>query len=91
MGLSATVRGHVQGVGFRVWVREVAQRMSLRGFVRNMPDGSVYVLAFGSPPALQTLLRLLHEGPPQAHVASVSYEWTSAGTDNVGERFEVRH
>jgi acylphosphatase len=45
--LNITVRGRVQGVGFRYNVRRQALSLGLDGFVRNMPDGSVYIEAEG--------------------------------------------
>jgi len=70
--LSATVVGRVQGVGFRWWVRSVADRLGLGGWVMNGPDErTVEVVAEGSVPALDELERLLREGPPGAVVERV--------------------
>lgn len=70
--LTATVFGRVQGVGFRWWVRSVADRLGLRGWVMNAPDErSVELVAEGSPVALDELERLLREGPPGAEVDRV--------------------
>jgi len=91
MTLMATVKGRVQGVGFRVWARDIASSMKLRGFVRNMPDESVFVVAHGSQAALQTLLRLLHDGPPAAHVSSVEHQWMDTQPESFPERFEIDH
>jgi acylphosphatase len=65
------VRGRVQGVGFRWWVRSQGSRLGLAGTVRNAADGSVEVQARGSDAALAELERLLQEGPPHARVAAV--------------------
>ncbi len=51
--LYATVVGYVQGVGFRYFVVEKAQRLGLRGYVRNRTDGDVEVVAQGTRPALR--------------------------------------
>jgi acylphosphatase len=91
MTLVATIRGHVQGVGFRAWVRDVASNMKLRGFARNLPDGSVFVVAEGSQSALRTLLRLLHDGPPAAHVSTVDHQWMAQQPNSFSERFEIHH
>lgn len=45
--LTAFVRGHVQGVGFRWWVTAQARELNLTGYARNLPDGRVEVLAQG--------------------------------------------
>lgn len=76
--LNATVRGRVQGVGFRYFVRHVANGLGLRGYVRNLPDGSVEVVAEGSRPALERLLAVLRQGPPHARVDEVTEAWGSA-------------
>lgn len=65
------VRGRVQGVGFRWFVRESARRLGLAGWVRNRPDGSVEVAAEGSSVMLERLRDELRSGPPGADVASV--------------------
>lgn len=61
--LTAFVRGHVQGVGFRWFVRSQALALGLTGYARNLPDGRVEVLAQGSGDACQELLRRLGEHP----------------------------
>jgi len=65
------VTGKVQGVFFRQSTRIEAKRLGLRGLVRNLPDGSVEVLAFGEAPAVDTLRLWLHRGPAQARVDGV--------------------
>lgn len=58
------VEGRVQGVGFRWWTHREATRLGLRGVVRNLDDGSVEVMAEGSPDALERLEQSLRRGPP---------------------------
>jgi acylphosphatase len=65
------VHGEVQGVGFRWFVAREAQRLGLRGFVRNLKDGSVEVIAAGTAEALAALERALGEGPRLGRVARV--------------------
>lgn len=69
--LEATVRGLVQGVGFRWYVVRVAQDLGLDGWVSNAPDGSVLVIAEGRPRVLDLLLEAIQEGPPAAAVSQV--------------------
>ena len=76
--LEACVRGRVQGVGFRAFVRAHAQRLGVRGTVWNGHDGAVYVVAEGSRPALDMLLAALHEGPRVAHPLGVEARWMAA-------------
>jgi acylphosphatase len=65
------VRGRVQGVGFRWFVREQARTLGLAGSVRNEPDGSVAVLASGPSALVDRLELALRHGPPGARVESV--------------------
>jgi acylphosphatase len=69
--LYVAVRGRVQGVGFRWFVRERARALGLTGWVRNRQDGSVEVLAEGSDTALRELLDVLRAGPSGARVSGV--------------------
>lgn len=65
------VSGRVQGVGFRWFVMREATRLDLAGSVRNLPDGTVEVVARGPVEALGLLESALRHGPPAAHVQSV--------------------
>jgi acylphosphatase len=69
--LQATVIGQVQGVGFRYFVKRYAESLSLTGFVRNLPEGQVEVVAEGAPDALDQLTKLLSIGPSGAVVYDV--------------------
>jgi acylphosphatase len=73
--LTAWVRGRVQGVGFRWWVRKNALELGLLGFAENLVDGRVKVVAEGSREGLAELLRRL-EGPgTPGQVAQVTCRW----------------
>src|ERR1700676_5662882 len=65
------VRGRGQGVGFRWFVEREAQILGIAGWVRNNPDGSVEVLAIGTPEHLAELRSRLQEGPRAARVDDV--------------------
>lgn len=69
--MQANVRGRVQGVGFRFFVLDEARRLGVRGHTRNLPDGSVEVVAVGVGAALDRLVQRLHLGPGGARVESV--------------------
>jgi acylphosphatase len=71
MRLRAVIRGRVQGVGFRWFVREAARSLDLSGHVLNRPDGCVEVEAEGTSDAIERLRRELADGPRGAHVESV--------------------
>jgi acylphosphatase len=70
----ATISGSVQGVGFRYSARREALRLGLVGWVRNLGDGEVEVLAEGLGSALVDFREWLEEGPPGAFIASVNVE-----------------
>ena len=65
------VVGKVQGVGFRWFVREQARRWGVRGWVRNLPDGSVEIAAAGADESLAGLLAAVRRGPEGAAVDAV--------------------
>ncbi len=67
-----TVRGRVQGVGYRASCRLRAIDLGLGGWVRNRPDGSVELEAEGPPDRLTELRLWCEQGPPSARVSSVS-------------------
>jgi acylphosphatase len=66
------ITGGVQGVGYRVWATRTASSLGLRGWVRNRSDGSVEVLATGTPDALATLVEASRQGPHGARVIAVT-------------------
>ena len=76
--LKAIVRGLVQGVFFRHNTRIEATQLGLTGTVRNLPDGSVRVIAEGPQERLNQLLAWLRCGPELAEVASVDTQWRNA-------------
>ncbi len=71
MELHVLVRGRVQGVGFRWYVREVARDLGLAGWVRNRPDGAVEVAAEGDAQMIDRLRDMLRAGPSGASVTAV--------------------
>jgi acylphosphatase len=58
--ITAVAHGRVQGVGYRYYVAECAHMTGVHGFVRNLPDGTVEMVAESSPAALDDFLRLVH-------------------------------
>ena len=75
VSLHAIVAGRVQGVFFRVYVSRRAMELGLKGWVRNLPDGSVEVQAEGERAALEKLISFLQTGPPSAEVTAVETVW----------------
>ena len=68
------VSGMVQGVGFRYFTQDVAERLKISGFVRNRRDGRVEVFAMGTPQQLAELRALLERGPRFSSVTEVVEE-----------------
>jgi acylphosphatase len=79
--LTAWVRGHVQGVGFRWWVRSRALELGLAGSASNLEDGRVEVVAEGTRDACDNLLALLRGGRTPGKVSGVVERWTTARGD----------
>ena len=65
------IHGRVQGVWYRGWTVDEAERRGLRGWVRNRRDGSVEALLCGPEPIVDDMIEALWEGPPSARVESV--------------------
>lgn len=86
--LTAIVQGRVQGVAFRDYTQQQATRLKVTGWVANLPDGAVKVVAEGEEVALQQFERWLQRGSPAAQVEQVGVQWTEA----TGEfaRFQVQ-
>ncbi len=82
------VRGHVQGVGFRYAARRAAELYGVYGFVRNEPDGTVYIEAEGETLNLDMYLEWCRKGPGYGRVEKVFY---TASTLQGFQKFEIRH
>ncbi len=72
----ATVRGRVQGIGFRYWTVETARELGVNGWVRNLPEGNVDVEAEGERGLLETFVEHLKVGPALARVKDVDVDWS---------------
>lgn len=83
------IYGHIQGVGFRYFTWQYALKIGVMGFVRNLADGSVEVVAVGSESQIEALDAWLQEGPRTAIVDDVFVE------DYLGDKeftaFQVLH
>jgi acylphosphatase len=69
------IHGLVQGVNFRASTRKEAERLGVRGWVWNLPDGSVEALIEGEKEKVEQLLAWCHKGPPGARVTKVDISW----------------
>jgi acylphosphatase len=74
------VSGHVQGVGYRIFVQNAAQELGLGGYVRNRRDARVEVLAMGTAEKLSQLRKELEKGPMMARVTEINEEPAAVDT-----------
>jgi acylphosphatase len=86
--LTAWVRGHVQGVGFRWWTRSKALELGLVGSASNLGDGRVEVVAEGPRERCEQLLEALQSSETPGRVAGVTERWGNArgGLSSFDER-----
>ena len=87
-----TMRGRVQGVGYRAWVEHQATAHGLEGWVRNRRDGSVEALFAGPEDVVSKVIALCRRGPSSARVAGVEDEAGNQDMLNLrraGEQFSV--
>ncbi len=82
------VTGRVQGVGFRYFAVREAEKEGIKGFVRNEPDGSVYIEAEGDEEALERFVMRIRKGPLWGHVEHLTlFEQPPRGY----EKFIIRY
>jgi acylphosphatase len=87
-----TIRGRVQGVGYRAFVAHEAAARDLEGWVRNRRDGSVEAVFFGPDDVVADMIASCRRGPPLARIDGVSDEAAHPDELNLrraGERFSV--
>jgi acylphosphatase len=87
-----TIRGRVQGVGYRAWVEHQARVRELEGWVRNRKDGCVEALFAGAADVLSDMVESCRRGPAAARVERVEDEPANPDALNLrreGERFSV--
>ena len=66
-----TVRGRVQGVGFRFFTRSIAEKLAVSGWVRNTPTGNVKIFVQGKQTIINEFIKHIKKGPPSALVKEV--------------------
>ncbi len=89
MRLKLKISGRVQGVCYRWYTRDTAAELGLTGWVRNLPGGTVELVAEGARDKLDQLLDWCRRGPDLARVSDIQTEWK----DETGEfqEFSIRH
>jgi acylphosphatase len=83
------VQGIVQGVGYRFYVLHKANEYSIKGYVRNLPDGTVEVIAQGNEGLLNDFINQLKIGPASAQVNGVSVEYST--TESAFDGFKLKY
>lgn len=86
--LNITVSGNVQGVGFRFHTISTARSLGIKGFVKNLSDGNVYIEAEGLPENIDKFVYWCNQGPSRARVTDVS---TSKGEVVNFKAFDVKY
>ncbi len=81
--------GHVQGIGFRYTVRQIAKGFDVTGFVRNLPDGRVELHASGEPEEVRAFLTAIGESELHAHIHKQTQHPVEASLATQG--FQIRH
>ena len=75
MKAEVIVQGVVQGVGYRFFVLNQARLYNVKGYVKNMPDGTVQVVAEGDKGIVKDFIERLRIGPLSAHVTGIDVKW----------------
>jgi acylphosphatase len=69
------IEGHVQGVGFRQFVKYKAKKLDITGWVKNLPDSRVEALIEGSPENVREMVEVCKKGPYLAQVKKIDVNW----------------
>lgn len=89
--VEVTIRGRVQGVGYRLATASQAQKLGLAGWVRNLPDGGVEATFAGEDDRVEAMLEWCEQGPPLARVKSVALVFDGEVTGATNAEFVVRY
>jgi acylphosphatase len=81
--------GHVQGVGFRYTVKQIAKGFDVIGWVRNLPDGRVELQASGEPAELSAFLEAITQSELRAHIRNQATH--PLAEPPAARGFEIRH
>lgn len=71
------ISGKVQGVAYRTYAQDAATALEVVGYISNLSDGRVEIVAQGDPSTLKDFVEYLHEGSLLAQVEAVAVEWHS--------------
>jgi len=85
------ISGRVQGVGFRHFTKQNAQRLNLNGWVKNLPDGDVEAVFVGDEGNVTEMLEKMKSGPRTARVDDLSVDEENEALQESFDGFSVRH
>ena len=86
-----TILGKVQGVGYRYFTNEIAISAGLKGWVKNMPDGSVECLVGGEISDLEIFEKKIRKGPPLSRVVNMDRKILDTNEITLPEDFSIQH
>ena len=76
------IQGRVQGVGYRAWTVRTASKLGLKGWVRNISDGTVEAVFHGDDGTIEQMLEACKDGPIMARVSRIErFEWDETVSD----------
>jgi len=84
-----TFKGYVQGVGFRWFVRDIAESLRLAGWVKNLPGGAVEAVFEGEKSVITKAIEQCSAGPSDSVVSAVDTNWDETVEDLIG--FEIKY
>lgn len=88
--LRLKIHGLVQGVGFRLFAKQGAEELGIKGWAENRPDGSIEMEVQGRKRDLAEFLKLCQIGPNLARVEGIEVEWLGVDQDEGSEGFQIR-
>lgn len=74
--LQASFSGTVQGVGFRYTTERIARHFEVTGYVRNLSNGNVELVAEGEEAVLKDFLKAIREGPMNHYIRDIEVDWS---------------
>lgn len=84
------IKGRVQGVGFRQYIRSQARRLGITGWAQNTDDGKVEAVLQGRIEDIKVLIELCRRGPFVAHVEDLSVNWEEEEPELHMDSFEIQ-
>jgi acylphosphatase len=89
--VKAIASGRVQGVGFRMYTQQKAQQLGVGGYVRNLRNGDVEIVAAGEAATVDALLKWAESGSPEAVVNNLKVELIDIDNGEEFKGFEIRY